>query len=156
MDGNGKTPGIRQEPVSAKKPRAKLTDQDLKASQSKFRWSLALADREGKWAFGDEVFGEDWCSKILPKLKDFEGKTWAIIANQSSGRSRGTRNHHITCSDLVKGARKRLKQINMDDLGQLYSLRLEGKRRLFGVVQGHVFKLLWYDPRHEICPSRRN
>lgn len=156
MDGNGKTPGIRQEPVSAKKPRAKLTDQALKASHIKFRWSLVLADREGKWAFGDKVFGgRDWCLEILPKLKDFEGKTWAIIANQSSGRSSGTRNYHIARSALVKGARKRLKQIDMNDLDELYSLRLDGKRRLFGVVQDHVLKLLWYDPRHEICPSTR-
>ena len=150
-----KRAGALLEPGSTKDPRAKLSDQDLKTSQRAFRWSMELIDGGGKWAISEKVFRKDWCSAILPKLEDYEKKTWAIIANDSSGKSHGTRNHHIAVSNLSKAARKRLRKIEMNDLDQLYSFRLGAKKRLFGVVHDYLFKLVWYDPDHEVCPSKR-
>lgn len=155
MSKRDKRAGALLEPGSSKDPRAKRSDQDLKTSQQLFKWSTELIDSGGKWALCASVFRNHWCKRILPKLVEYERKTWATIANDSSGKSRGTRNHHIAVSKLSKEARKRLKKIEMNDLDQLYSFRLGGKKRLFGVVHDDVFKLVWYDPEHEVCPSKR-
>ena len=157
MGQRNKAPSADEKPVASRIPRAILPDKDLKTSQSPFKWSLQLADREGRWGFNDKVFADSWCGDILLKLQALEMKTWAIIANDSSGKSKGkgTRNHHIAVHDLSKNARKRLKKIKLDDLDQLFSLRINGKKRLFGIVENHVMKLLWYDPRHEVCPTKR-
>ncbi len=149
-----RAPRAANEPSGAKEARGRVTDQDLKSNHNKFEWSLALADYVGKWGFTTEVFRSEWCSKILPKLKDYEANKWTEIANATSGRSRGTRNHHVDISSLTKNARKRLKELKLDDLDQLYSLRFESRKRLYGVVHGHVFKIIWYDTSHEICPSK--
>lgn len=149
-----KAPRTASEPGGAKEARGRVTDQDLKSNHNKFEWSLALADYDGKWGFTTEVFRSEWCGKILQKLKNYESNKWTEIANPTSGRSSGTRNHHVVVSNLIKSAKKRLRELDLDDLDQLYSLRLEGKVRLYGVVHGHVFKIIWYDTNHEICPSK--
>jgi len=114
--------------------------------------SLILA---GNGGFNNKVFRNEWCKNILPKLLDFERKSWAIIANDSSGKSRGTRNHHVSINDLDKVAQKRLKKLQLDESNSLYSLRLDGKKRIWGIVHNNVLNLLWYDPYHHVCPSKR-
>jgi len=42
----------------------------------------------------------------------------------------------------------------MDDaVEDLFSLRLTGKKRLWGIRDRHVFKVFWWDPEHGVCPS---
>jgi len=45
-----------------------------------------------------------------------------------------------------------VKELGMTD-DALYSLRLSGKLRLWGVRDRSVLQLLWYDPEHQVCPS---
>ena len=153
MRRSSKTARAAIEPSGAKGARGRVTDQDLKSDHSRFAWSLELADYGGKWGFTTEVFRSAWCDKILSKLRHYEGSKWAEIANATGGRSSGTRNHHINVSGIIKDAQKRLGIIEMDDLDQLYSLRLASRMRIYGVVQGRVLKIIWYDPKHEVCPS---
>ncbi len=141
-------------PSGGKRVQGIVTDQDLKSCHNKFDWSLELADYHGSWGFTTEVFRRDWCHEILPKLQHFEQRKWAEIANETSGRRSGTRHHHVAIEDLIKNARKDLKQLELEDLDELYSLRLDGKKRLYGVVHGNRFKIVWYDTKHEVCPSK--
>ncbi len=157
MHQRKKAPQARREPSGAKEPRAKAVtdDQDLKSERKPFDWSLdEFADFGGKWDFTKKVFRDYWCTKIVCKFKNFETMTWAEIANATKGQGRGTKHHHVAVSDLSKAANKRLKKIKRNDLDQLYSLRLGGKIRIYGVLEGTVLKVLWYDPQHEVCPSK--
>ena len=50
---------------------------------------------------------------------------------------------------------QRLVEIKQDDLSQLFSLRISAKCRVWGILDGRVFKVLWYDPKHEVYPSTK-
>ena len=65
----------------------------------------------------------------------------------------GPRDHHVTIEQLVPEARTRLEELELDDIGQLYRLRLRGAQRVWGILEGYIFKILWWDPDHTICPS---
>lgn len=155
MNDRPKQPIASLDPREKKSARSDISDLELKSSQNHFAWSLDLADYDWKWGFGTSVFRNEWCKHILGKLKEFESKSWAIIANDSSGKTSGTRNHHVSVSKIDRSAQKRLRRIEMEDVDQLYSLRLTGKKRLFGVIHNYVLKVLWYDPNHEIFKSRK-
>ena len=81
--------------------------------------------------------------------------TWQEIEQQSGGRSKGTNSHPIPVDQLTKEARDRLLELQIDDVDELFSLRLEGKVRVFGVRSGHVMQLLWFDFEHSICESKK-
>lgn len=61
--------------------------------------------------------------------------------------------HEVKVEDLCSEARHRLEEIKQDDIEALYSFRLSGPQRVWGILEGHVVKLLWWDPKHEVCPS---
>ena len=95
-------------------------------------------------------------SKIFPKLKEFEKLTWREIEDFKHGEKNKTNSHSIEVSKLCKEAQNRLKNLNMDDVDEIYSLRLEGKLRIFGLRELNCLKILWIDREHEVCPSKRN
>ena len=74
--------------------------------------------------------------------------TWASILQAAGGRKAGNNNHPVQVINLNPKARKRLKLINQEDLTELFSLRLTGTKRIYGVRDRQVLKLLWYDRYH--------
>lgn len=115
------------------------------------------------WAFHKiDTTHEKWSVKnckefyddIIKKLVAFEGLTWAEIMSASGGRRCGTNNHFEYISDLCKEAQKRANELHLN-VDQVFSLRLEGKLRIYGILEEGIFRLLWYDPFHEICPSQK-
>lgn len=61
-------------------------------------------------------------------------------------------NHKMEVADLDKEARDRLVEIDLDDLDELWSLRLSGRERVWGTITRNVFSLLWWDPEHTVYP----
>lgn len=113
------------------------------------KWAFKMCDMEHpKWAVKTSAFGE----KILPKLASFEGLTWSEIQSASGGRSHGTNSHFEKVTDLIKEAQNRIIELNIhtDDV---FSLRLSGTERLYGTLSDGIFNIIWYDPKHEVCPS---
>ena len=86
---------------------------------------------------------------------DFEGQTWTEIMSASGGKRTGTNSHFIPVAHLIKEAQKRAEELKIDDY-EFFSLRLDAKKRLWGIIDGGVFQIIWYDPNHEICPSHKN
>lgn len=96
---------------------------------------------------------EYFLKEIHPKLKIFESLTWDEIEQQTYGHDkRKTKHHFIKIERLVPEARAKLKEFKLDDLDELFSLRLEGKLRIFGIRYLNFLKILWFDRDHEICP----
>jgi hypothetical protein len=50
-------------------------------------------------------------------------------------------------------AKKRLKEIDLDDYDGLWELRVSGKPRVWGILNHNIFYLVWWDPDHKVCPS---
>ena len=126
------------DPLETKRPRGKV-DQD-----AKFRWLTNVADLGGPfpWTQCDhnQLFRE-----VIPRLHNLESNTWHTLHMTGS--------HPISVDKICKLAHDRLHEIGKTQCENLYSLRLTGRERIWGIKIGYVFHLLWWDPGHQICPS---
>lgn len=84
---------------------------------------------------------------IRGKLAHYETMTWAEIENRLS--------HLIPRLELCHDAQERLRELKQDDIDHLLSLRLSGKERVFGILEGSVLRIIWWDPEHQVCPSEK-
>ncbi|MGX4686177.1 hypothetical protein JNUCC83_04670 [Vagococcus sp. JNUCC 83] len=91
---------------------------------------------------------------ILDKLISFEGMTWSQINQQTYGKDNKSSNHFIEVEQLDKVAKERLSELKIFD-DEIYSLRLQGEVRLFGLLTNGVYHILWYDSKHEVCKSNK-
>jgi hypothetical protein len=64
-------------------------------------------------------------------------------------------NHWISVSRLPQEAKNRLVAIKLDDVDQLFSLRLSGTRRLWGLREDSTFFVVWWDPHHRVYPVEK-
>ncbi len=88
---------------------------------------------------------KDALIQIIGKLKSFERSAWADIERGGS--------HFIGVESIIRDAQRRLEMLKLDDTDELFSLRLSGLERLWGLRSNDVFSVLWWDPNHQICPS---
>ena len=109
------------------------------------RWSFSKCDKEHKkWSV---LSYNDFNTRIIPKLISLESRTWGDIENDK------THNHWISCNKLTKEAQDRLIKMHYNDIDEVFSLHLEGKLRLFGIIYYGVYYIIWIDEEHAICPS---
>lgn len=115
-------------------------------------WAFHRCDLEyKKWSIKEcNSFYDD----IISKLASYEGLTWAEIQAASGGKRKGTNNHFEDIAEMTIEAQKRARDLHLD-VDQLFSLRLTGEMRLYGIVDRGVFYVLWLDKYHEIYPSSR-
>lgn len=115
-------------------------------------WVFNRCDRSyDKWSI---YHCKNFCSDILDKLIAFEGLTWSEIQSASGGRSHGTNHHSIKLCDMVKEAQNRAREINLD-VDELFSLRLGGTKRLYGIINNGAYYIIWYTDEHDICLSHK-
>jgi hypothetical protein len=113
-------------------------------------WQFSLLDWEGEWGW-QNLTPETW-QNILEKLKNFESMTWGEIESGDQNDS----SHEVLLKDCPNtNVRKRLEELKLDDIDSLFSLRLSGKERIYGILEGSVLKLLWFDPEHTIWPVEK-
>ncbi len=114
------------------------------------KWAFQRCDiQHDKWSIKNFDFYEE----IFDKLVSYEGMTWSEIQASSGGKRNGTNSHFESVSDLTKDAQKRIRDLHMYDVDQLFSLRLGGQERLYGILENGVFYVLWYDKYHEVYKS---
>lgn len=106
-------------------------------------WRIARLDSAGSWCAHN--MEEAHLREIVAKLQGFELNTWLEIARGGS--------HNVGVSRLIPAAQKRLQELKLDDLDDLYSLRINAKTRLWGMKTNNVFSALWWDCDHAVCPS---
>ncbi len=85
--------------------------------------------------------------EIFQRIRDFETMTWHEI--------RRTGSHAIPVSEICPDARRCLEEIGLGDTDELFSLRLTGKQRLWGIRDREILRILWWDPEHHVCPSAK-
>ena len=108
-------------------------------------WHIGALDVDGPW--GWNVIQKDlFFDELLPKMRNFESMFWKDIL--------GRNNHEVSVSKISTDAQKRLARIDLDDTEQLVSLRLTGKQRIWGIRVYNILRILWWDPNHQVYPSR--
>lgn len=116
-------------------------------------WSFSFFDsKHDRWGLPLDV---ESIRKLLDKLAEWGKLKWRDLLTDTSGRNGNTKNHPIPVERIIKPAQIRLQERNLDDYEILYSLSINNKFRIWGVMLGHVYYLIWIDLLHEICPSSK-
>lgn len=88
---------------------------------------------------------------IWPKLRDYESMEWGKIERAQHGSKGKSKNHFVNVEDLSKEARDRLNVLGIKE-DQLYSLRLDGLSRIYGIREVNILEIIWIDLFHEVYP----
>ena len=108
-------------------------------------FGLQLADYGGPWAWSNMTAQEG--KKFAAACKGWESMTPSEVFRASGNKPVS---HNSMCSE----AQARLLEIELDD-HEIWELRLSGKTRIWGVRERNVFYVVWWDPDHTVCPSRK-
>lgn len=91
---------------------------------------------------------------VLDCLRSYEDCTWQLIKTMTHGKKGKTKNHYVSRDGLTKKGRKRLNDIQNDDVEEVFSLRYNGLFRIIGLLRGDILYILWIDPNHEVCETK--
>jgi hypothetical protein len=139
-----KKPNRTIDPLSNKQPSGKNKVDNI--PNLCFKWKTNDADHDGDFGWNN-IDVNKLFAYIIPKLQEFESMLWSDIE--------GHRNHFIPINDICKEAKDRLTVVGKEDEESLFSLSLSGKERIWGVRESNILKLLWWDPKHKVCPSNK-
>ncbi len=107
-------------------------------------WYTDAIDDGGKWSW-KKIRPKTWFRHICPAKHNFSTMKWSEI--------KGDRHHSVPTCRIIKEAKDRLFDIDQGDVDTLYSLAIGGEKRIWGIKSENKFKVLWWDPNHEICTS---
>ncbi len=122
-----------------------FSKEDPESSMGKhLSWSFSQCDMEPncRWGFNKERLTETFWNLILPKMQEFETMTIAQIFIQAKKQ-----NHGIDVNELSKAAAARLVDLKIE-AEAVHTLRLGGQLRLYGILDGSIYSIIWYDDNH--------
>lgn len=145
MPKRNKNPKVGKEPSSKKQP--KTASNPTTYNDQYPSWRIFKIDMAGP--YGWNAINADKLKDIHAKLSDFESMTWneILVRNKKS-------NHLVEIEQLSSEAQTRLREIQLEDIDHLVSLRLRSKERVWGIRDQGVLTILWWDPEHQVCPSK--
>ena len=127
-----------------KKTATSITPQTDK-DKNNIVWNVSQIDDNGEWGWRS-VSCSFFFKEIWGKMRNFESMTWAEIEGET--------HHMIPVSSIITSAQKRLAELGHDHEDSLASFHINGKQRLWAIRRSaNEFYLLWWDPKHKICPS---
>lgn len=95
-----------------------------------------------------------WCNveilyflqKIVQALQGYEGLTWREVKEKRHCHPWGV-------DDIPTECFNRLEERQID-IEQLYQIPLGSKPRIIGYKNGAIFYLMWWDKKHNFCPTK--
>ena len=99
-------------------------------------WRLGALDFDGPHGWS-KCSSDATVREVARKLAQFETQTWHEIE--------GANSHSVETSKLDLAARNRLAELGREDLENLFSLRLSGRERVWGIRDRWIFHVLWWD-----------
>ena len=142
-------------PTRAVEPNPRITNrEDPDSIMHQYpSWGFLYCDTgdDSNWSFVQSRLESEFWSHIFPKLQAYEQMTWADIMINSKKQ-----NHSNQVSDMNKVARDRLIELEIE-AESLFSLHINGKCRLYGYLDGSIYRIVWYDNDHgdnETCVFR--
>lgn len=145
MAANHKRPAFNKQ-VAAAKQAAKVADPNAYIKEQP-SWRLDLLELADP--FGWHVLSLHEARSIQQRLASFESMTWGEILHPTGRRS--SPNHLIQVDVLCPPAQARLAQI-APDIDVLVSLRVSQAERIFGILDRHICRLVFWDPCHQVYP----
>lgn len=129
---------------SVKKPQIDKSNLPKDTLDKKPVWRFGKLDfHHAEWGFHN-LDKPHLIQDIHSKLVNFETMKWKDIV--------GPQNHHIELNKISKDAQKRIIELRLQEFDPIFSLRLTGKQRVWGIKQEEVLYILWWDPEHTVYP----
>ncbi|MFH8756601.1 hypothetical protein [Streptomyces atroolivaceus] len=116
-------------------------------SDDRVCWRFTHVDHDGRWGF--DRMDSATLREVLTKLRDCESMTLNELR-----RERDFFKEYDVPGGLCKEAVARLTALGFDDALKIQRLRFTGTQRLYGFLTGNIFHVLWWDPFHEVYPSK--
>jgi len=108
-------------------------------------WRIRGIDLEENCQWSWYHSSRDSLTELVDHLSSFETMTWQQIEQAGS--------HNVSIDLLCKAAQDRLVERQQDDIDEIFSLRIGAQKRVWGIRDNEVLRILWWDPEHEVCPS---
>lgn len=137
--------------VSSKKT---VQQNEYSSDNRKSVWCFDMLDRNGSFAFNldrDDFRHKDFMDKLIA----YSNMTWSEIKRQTHDNNK-SKHHFISPDKLSSHALERLKATELEEFSDsIFSFAFDNKLRVIGIRTNEYFHVLWYDPRHEVCPSTK-
>jgi hypothetical protein len=138
-------------PLNGKVPRIKENPDSINSMSPS--WNFSRCDKEGRWAFTEDKMNKVFWEKLLPRLQSYEQQSWLEFSGPDK------ESHFIKIDQLNKCAQQRLEELKINE-EEIFSLRIEGKIRLYGLRHKATLIILWYDDDHgdndtSVCRSHK-
>ena len=142
---------IAGEPVRGGKRPAIAPDRGVEDQRgATFSWGFQNLDHGGPWSwFALEGQAQ---RDVIGKLAEMEKRTWGEAAG--SGSAGACKSVDIP-SIPTREAHDRLLELDLDEYDHIWEIRLTGRQRIWGIRVQNVFRIVWWDPEHEVWPSSR-
>lgn len=117
-------------------------------------WRFDMIDRNGSFAF--DLNRDDFNHKeVMEKMLEYSTMTWADIRKQTHDRGK-SKHHFLDAENLSPETKERINKMKLEQYSDMiFSFALQNKLRIVGIREREHFHVLWYDPNHEICPSKK-
>jgi hypothetical protein len=116
--------------------------------QRRLVWRFADHDDDGTYSLG--AISPEQLMDLIKKLRSFESMT---VGELFAAGSQHGKTYEV--EEMPKPAKDRLVDLGRDDETQVARLRCGGAPRLYGFLREHVFHVLWWDPNHQVWPSKK-
>lgn len=145
MGSKGKRAKIPNPPAALTKAPRILPPPDV--GSSRVRFIFARFD-DHDWHESSRQAERTPFESVAAHLKSRELMTWREILT-----TRRKQDHEVDPSAISTEAQGRLSQRVRDVSGPLWSFRVSGEQRIWGLKLGSEFHVLWWDPHHRVYPS---
>ena len=118
----------------------------------KIIWRFDRLDKDGPFAF--DLLRKDFKhQEVLGKIIEYSNMTWDSVKKQTHDKKS---KHHYLESGFSASALQRIKvKLSEDEQDSIFSFALQNKLRLIGIREQEKFHVIWYDPEHQFCPSKK-
>lgn len=144
---SSKQPRAAAAPADVKAPRALHVD-DSEVKDRCLVYRFAEFDPDGPPDF--HSMDHDKWVQVMKALAGYETQTvgtiWSATDNGCKVYELDTAHENIV---------KRLFDLGRDDETAVHTLRVTGRIRVMGFLRDHIFHVLWFDPEHQMSPSKK-
>lgn len=101
-----------------------------------------------KAPFGWDAIDRDDMKQVVAHFKALESMRWNDIFVAARKH-----NHHCDVGGMSREAQTCIEEDWQGGADDVLTIRLTNKKRVWGILEGPVVYLLWWDPDHDVYPS---
>jgi hypothetical protein len=146
VDTRGLSKVEKKAPPSAVRP--------IAIDELPFQWTAQEVDHEHAGAWDWDLTPKE-TADLLDLLSSTSRLVWREVKELKFNSQRRTRalHHSQPVESICTEARQRLDAMGRGDQEEVFRLRHGNTIRVWGVLEGPVFSILWFDRDHQVCPT---